>query len=407
MTLQLQISLPDCPTEFREFENVTQLVIGRSENCDLSLPILHDLSRQHAKLELVDGDWFVSDLGSKFGTFVNAVRIEQPIAVSNLDTVRLGGLAEIKLVNATKTYGGQPVAYPPEGDPVNPQPHLVAEPVSSDPINYVAKSKSQIIVQDVNTDARPWHISLGILTAIVSAALLFWYFEFTQDNPKRGYTFLGMTTGIIGSMLLGLVGFYAARKRVLQERIPWRLLTWLRWHLWLSVIGVWMIAIHAGFHLDGGSGTWAVLLLFAAVASGVVGWYQYKTVPGQVVSTVGNLATGNVQKQIDDLNRQISDELAGRDPQIVSRIRNAIAEIDSGERTASETSWDLVFENPRGEPFVAGVKTLVQQKYSLESHLGKQRTLNKSMRLWLWVHIPASILFGVVAAYHIFVCHRS
>ena len=133
-----------------------------------------------------------------------------------------------------------------------------------------------------------------------------------------------------------------------------------------------------------------------------VGWYQYKKVPGQVINTVGNLATGNVRKQIDGLDRQISDELAGRDPQIVSRIRNAITEVDSGERTASDISWDLVFENPRGEPFVDHVQKLVQKKYSLESHLGQQQDLHTSMRWWLWVHIPASILFGVLVTFHVF-----
>ena len=402
MTLRLQISLPDCSPELREFKNVTQLVIGRSESCDLSLPVLHDLSRQHAKLEFVSGQWLLSDLGSKFGTFVNDIQIEQPVPVSATDTVRLGGLAKIKLVGKTKDRAAQPAGQGHQPSVGKNQPSSTVNSAGLQPVSPVAVTSPHVVVRNDTTGARPWHIALGILTAGISAMLLIWYVIYTSDQPKRGYTFLGLTTGVIGTAALGLVGFYAARKRALQELIPWKLLTWLRWHLWLSIIGFWAIAIHAGFHLDGGSGTWAAVLLLAAVGTGVVGWYQYKKVPGQVVSTVGNLATGNVKKQIDVLNRQIDDQLAGRDPQIASRIRHALTQVESGETTPSQISWDLVFENPQGEPFVDEVKTLVQKKNAYAAQLEQQTSLHKSMRWWLWLHIPASILFGVLVAYHIF-----
>ena len=394
MKLYLQVTLPDRDPETRDFGDVSQLIIGRSEQCDFSLPLMNDLSRQHAKLEVINGRWHVSDLGSKFGTFVNEAQIEQPIEVTSNDIVRLGGHVNLGVFDERSFQQLQENRRPrtPVEEPI------LAEPVSGTVQPAVGQfagnigqseiSKTPIIRVADDTGARPWHIGLGILTAVVSALLLIWYLIFTHDQPKRGYTFLGMTTAIIGSIILGIVGFYAARKRVLQELIPWRLLTWLRWHLWLSVIGFWMIMIHAGFHLDGGSGTWAMLFLLAAVGTGIVGWYQYKKVPGQVISTVGNLATGNVQKQIDGLDRQISDQLAGREKNIVNRIQNALNLVDSGERTAANISWDLVFENPTGEPFVDEVRTLVQRRYSLESHLGQQQTLHKSMRWWLWLHIP-------------------
>jgi hypothetical protein len=407
MNLYLQVTLPDREPETRDFGNVSQLVIGRSEQCDFSLSTINDLSRQHAKLEVIAGRWHVSDLGSKFGTYVNESKIEQPTVVSPADVVRLGGHVRLRVFEEPNFQ--EPSKHSPSQNSAEAIGSVAPAPPLSAPAGQLAGNvaapsiaKAPIVIKSDDTGARPWHIGLGVFTAVVSASLLFWYLGFTVDQPKRGYTFLGMTTGVVGTMILCLVGFYAARKRVLQELIPWRLLTWLRWHLWLSVIGFWMILIHAGFHLDGGSGTWAMLLLLAAVGTGVVGWYQYKKVPGEVVSTVGNLATGNVRKQIDGLDRQISDQLAGRDTNIVSRVRNALTEVDSGERTAAEISWDLVFENPQGEPFVDDVKALVQQKYSLASHLNQQQTLHKSMRWWLWLHIPASILFGVLLAYHIY-----
>ena len=45
-------------------------VIGRSRSADLQFEE-KTLSRQHAKIELSDGHWRITDLGSSNGTFVN------------------------------------------------------------------------------------------------------------------------------------------------------------------------------------------------------------------------------------------------------------------------------------------------------------------------------------------------
>ena len=410
MRLLLQVMLPDRDSETRDFGDRAQLIIGRSEQCDFSLPMMNDLSRQHAKLEVINGQWHVSDLGSKFGTFVNDAQIERPTLVGPDYEIRIGGHVRFRVFDEKQFQRLQQQrqsqqasgvgAKVPDAGQAAPETPLVSKDAIK-PKRPTQSAGTSFAKRPDTTGALPWHIGLGFLTALVSVVLLVAYLIYTADQPKRGYTFLGMTTGIIGSLCLGLVGFYAARKRALQELIPWRLLTWLRWHLWLSIIGFWMIMIHAGFHLDGGSGTWAALLLFAAVATGVVGWYQYKKVPGQVVETVGNLATGNVKKQIDELNRQISDQLAGRDPQIAGPIRKALSDVDTGQRQPAEIAWDLVFENPQDEPYVDEVKTLVHKRHSLDARLSQQNALNKSMRWWLWLHIPASILFGVLVVYHI------
>jgi pSer/pThr/pTyr-binding forkhead associated (FHA) protein len=49
-------------------------VIGRSSECDISLPAAH-LSRRHAQLQVVDGVLLVKDLNSANGTFLNGKRV--------------------------------------------------------------------------------------------------------------------------------------------------------------------------------------------------------------------------------------------------------------------------------------------------------------------------------------------
>ena len=64
-----------------------------------------------------------------------------------------------------------------------------------------------------------------------------------------------------------------------QEVLPWRLETWLRVHAWLSLAAFWVVLLHSGFHLDGGTGTWAFALLAVTLASGIGGWIVYARVP--------------------------------------------------------------------------------------------------------------------------------
>jgi pSer/pThr/pTyr-binding forkhead associated (FHA) protein len=54
--------------------------------------VLHDgtVSKQHALVEHVDGIWFVQDLGSKHGTWVNDERIDERRALFHKDVLRMG-----------------------------------------------------------------------------------------------------------------------------------------------------------------------------------------------------------------------------------------------------------------------------------------------------------------------------
>jgi serine/threonine protein kinase len=66
------------------------LIIGRSATCDL---VLDDerASRQHFRLEVINGRFFATDLGSCNGTFVNETKVEGTVPVTPDDRIRVGG----------------------------------------------------------------------------------------------------------------------------------------------------------------------------------------------------------------------------------------------------------------------------------------------------------------------------
>ncbi len=54
----------------------TKLVVGRRPDCDITLRF-PNVSSYHCELELVDGYWFIRDLGSSNGVKVNRVRCHE------------------------------------------------------------------------------------------------------------------------------------------------------------------------------------------------------------------------------------------------------------------------------------------------------------------------------------------
>ena len=68
-----------------------EAVIGRSRNCDIT--INEDfISSKHVRIWFDDGEWYLSDLDSRNGTFVNGKRILDTVILDPEDEISLGGL---------------------------------------------------------------------------------------------------------------------------------------------------------------------------------------------------------------------------------------------------------------------------------------------------------------------------
>ena len=66
-----------------------QVRIGRSEDCELRVPDTY-VSSQHARIYERDGVWYVEDLGSTNGTYLNQRRITGPSELRAGDRVKIG-----------------------------------------------------------------------------------------------------------------------------------------------------------------------------------------------------------------------------------------------------------------------------------------------------------------------------
>ncbi|MBV6452174.1 MAG: hypothetical protein MHPDNHAH_02928 [Anaerolineales bacterium] len=83
----IQKSEQDKDREFHFFQ--TEVVIGRHAHCDVSI-IDEVVSSQHARLAYHHNQWWLEDLSSTNGTFLNGAQLTTPAVVITGDEVRCG-----------------------------------------------------------------------------------------------------------------------------------------------------------------------------------------------------------------------------------------------------------------------------------------------------------------------------
>jgi pSer/pThr/pTyr-binding forkhead associated (FHA) protein len=84
---------------------IGQYSIGRNEG-DLTFPLDKNVSRKHARLDVVPGAVRLTDLGSTCGTFTaHGIRLQDPFPMRPNDTVRLGN-GSLTLVHVPRGADG-------------------------------------------------------------------------------------------------------------------------------------------------------------------------------------------------------------------------------------------------------------------------------------------------------------
>ncbi len=66
-----------------------ETLVGRDKSCHLTIPDA-SVSHKHARVYHSDGEWYVEDLGSTNGTFVNDRPLTRPVVLRPGDTLTIG-----------------------------------------------------------------------------------------------------------------------------------------------------------------------------------------------------------------------------------------------------------------------------------------------------------------------------
>jgi pSer/pThr/pTyr-binding forkhead associated (FHA) protein len=96
--INLRLSYKDKPEEDTFLIQQTDILLGRDPNCKVHIPD-ETISAQHARIYLIDQNWWIQDLNSTNGTFLNDERIEQPCILTNDDLIQVGNIKLIAHIN--------------------------------------------------------------------------------------------------------------------------------------------------------------------------------------------------------------------------------------------------------------------------------------------------------------------
>jgi pSer/pThr/pTyr-binding forkhead associated (FHA) protein len=86
--ITLHVKIEEGKESVRHFTQ-TEIVLGRDANCDLSI-MDEALSAHHARVTYHHGQWWLEDLNSTNGTFLNHEKVTTPIVVITGDEFKCG-----------------------------------------------------------------------------------------------------------------------------------------------------------------------------------------------------------------------------------------------------------------------------------------------------------------------------
>ncbi|GAB4435881.1 MAG: hypothetical protein Kow0031_17640 [Anaerolineae bacterium] len=220
----------------------------------------------------------------------------------------------------------------------------------------------------------------------------------------------GHSLGVIGFvMMLGAETLYSLRKRAVTAR--WgRMATWLRGHIFLGLVGPFLVLLHTGWQFNGLAGL-ATLLTLIVVASGFVGRYIYTAIPRSADGVA--LEAGEVQRQIAAAEADLQRWLAQHpgEGEAISRQLSAPAEAAGGGLGPGRwlAAWRFRREwaaqkrqlQAQGVSQLQELETLLKRQQTLRRQVGSMALARQMLAIWHTVHVPMGVTLFVVAFIHI------
>lgn len=303
---------------------------------------------------------------------------------------------------------------------------------------------------------RPW--VAGIVLAGIAAAVWYAYEWVTSGRLPGGSSRPGFVFGVVGGLIILFELLLWPRKRVRS----WRLgsaQTWLRAHIWLGLLCLPLVLMHARLLVIGGLLNVALMTLFLIViASGIWGLVLQQYIPRTLLDEVpaetireqiGHVAA----RECDDVERLVravcgpanggghSADVQGDDGnefavvtgframtgiqgrvletlpvytvipntrEIARRFRDDVrpyllAGRAGGSPLALRREADVFFAALRSaSPVEAGsVIDRLEQACEHRRQYDLQARLHDRLHAWLLVHVPLSVALGVLLAVHI------
>ena len=153
----------------------------------------------------------------------------------------------------------------------------------------------------IDRSHKRWAVASAVILVVASVA----YVRYASGPvPPSGGRGMGLIYGSVGFAFMSFATLLSVRKKFPIWRIG-RAETWMRGHLWLGVLSLPLIVLHAGSLSGHGLAAWLMWLFAVVWASGLVGAYLQHVVPRRMLREV---PMETIYEQIGHVRAQLVDE---------------------------------------------------------------------------------------------------
>jgi hypothetical protein len=253
-----------------------------------------------------------------------------------------------------------------------------------------------------------WFVATLILSA-ASIGLYVW--DAPRHDGKWGSTWCGLAMGVAAlAVMVFLVGLG------LKRRVPhWRLgraQTWLRGHIWLGVLLVVLVALHAAFAIGGTLTLWMWILLALITVSGIFGVLLQQFIPSLLLHNVpGETVAQQLDRQIAALPDLAERVLKNQTNDAIVRFHREHMQpyfVGSTSRLGRGAGSETLFQSLRimTPTDTHGDVNQLEELCRHRRQLLHQKRMMRLMFSWLIVHVPLSWTLLIMTIAHAVIALR-
>ena len=271
-----------------------------------------------------------------------------------------------------------------------------------------------------------WALALTLLSFVIYLS------QNNGEQPANGGTWQGYTTGTIGALLILWLSALGIRKRLYRSTLG-SVSGWTSAHVYLGTATIIVATFHSSAQIGWNIHTLAYLLLCIVVTSGFVGLYLYLSLPGKSQQARDGKPREVLFQELHTLNTEASSlakhcsvaislavesaikgtkiggsvftQVTGKDKSVMQMEQQGrTSEVSNKDQKQVLSLIARQLPNAQRDTEVKPLSELLSvmsRRQVLIRRITTDIRLQASMRLWLFIHIPFTIVLMASLVIHI------
>ncbi len=234
----------------------------------------------------------------------------------------------------------------------------------------------------------------------------------------RPYNVWGLTYGTLAALLMLGAAFLGVRRRMNKTALTYRLgkaQAWLQFHLYGSTLCLLLVFMHTGFRVPHGVLTWWLWLLSIWVTvSGIFGVFLQKWIPKLLAS---GLAMEVLYERIPELVVEIRERANALMQDATDTLQEFYRNHVAYAFATPQARWIYYVDITGGVQarlkrfeYVRSLLTSQEKEklhqleacYKAKLEIDAHYTLQRALRWWMFLHVPASLVLLILLGLHVF-----